>query len=82
MRICEKGEQAELEKAFELGREEGRKETQPTINGYDIKHLELIAAVLQKENLPPERVTEALTDIGRIVAIVTEEFEKALRGGG
>ena len=52
---------------------------QPTINGYDVRHLELIAAVLQKENLPPGRVTEALTDIGRIVAIVTEEFEEALR---
>lgn len=52
---------------------------QPTLNGYDIRHLELIASVLQKENLPPERVTEALTDIGRIVAIVKEEFEESLR---
>ena len=52
---------------------------QPTINGYDIRHLELIAAVLQEENLPPERVTEALTDIGGIVAIITKEFEEALR---
>ena len=52
---------------------------QPKINGYDIRHLELIAAVLQKENLPPEIVAEVLTDIGRIVAIVTEEFEEALR---
>lgn len=32
-----------------------------------------------KENLPPERVTEALTDISRIVAIITDEFEEALR---
>ena len=52
---------------------------QPTISGYDIRHLELIASVLQKENLPPERVTEALIDIGRIVAIVKEEFEESLR---
>ena len=52
---------------------------QPTISGYDIRHLELIASVLQKENLPPERVTEALTDIGRIVAIIKKEFEEALR---
>ena len=52
---------------------------QPTINGYDIRHLELIAAVLQKENWPPERVTEALTDIGGIVAIITKEFEETLR---
>ena len=52
---------------------------QPTIYGYNIEHLELIARVLQKENLSPERVVEALTDIGRIVAIVTDEFEESLR---
>lgn len=52
---------------------------QPTLYGYNIEHLELIARVLQKEDLPPERVTEALTEIGRIVAIVTDEFEETLR---
>lgn len=50
-----------------------------TLNGYDIRHLELIASVMQRENLPPERVTEALTDIGRIVEIITNEFEETLR---
>ena len=52
---------------------------QPTLYGYNIEHLVLIARVLQKENLPPERVVEVLTDIGRIVAIVKDEFEEALR---
>ena len=52
---------------------------QPTLYGYDIKHLMLIADVLRKENLPPERVTEALMDIGRIVSIVRDEFEESLR---
>lgn len=52
---------------------------QPTLYGYNIGHLELIARVLQKEDLPPERIVEALTDIGRIVAIVKDEFEEALR---
>ena len=52
---------------------------QPTLYGYNIGHLELIARVLQKENLPPERVAEALIDIGRIVAIVRDEFEETLR---
>ena len=52
---------------------------QPTLYGYNIEHLELIARVLQKEDLPPERVVEALTDIGRIVAIVRDEFEETLR---
>ena len=52
---------------------------QPTLCGYDIEHLELIASVLRKEGLPPDRVAEALTDIGRIVARVRDEFEEELR---
>ena len=51
----------------------------PTLYGYNIEHLELIARILQKENLSPERIVEALTDIGRIIAIVRDEFEEALR---
>lgn len=49
-----------------------------TLNGYDIKHLELIASVLQKENLTPERVTEAFSDISRVIALFSEEFEDSL----
>ena len=52
---------------------------QPTLYGYNIEHLELIARVLQKEDLPPERVVEVLADVGKIVAIVKDEFEEALR---
>ena len=52
---------------------------EPTLYGYNIEHLDLIARVLQKEDLPPERVVEALTDIGRIVEIVKDEYEEALR---
>ena len=52
---------------------------QPTIYGYNVEHLELIARILQKENMPPERVLEVLTDIGRIVAIISDEFRETLR---
>lgn len=52
---------------------------QPTLFGYNVEHLELIARVLRKENLPPEKVAEALTNISRIVAIVKDEFEETLR---
>lgn len=50
-----------------------------TLYGFPLQHLELIAIILQKENLPPERVKECLTDIERIVDIVHEEFEESLR---
>ena len=52
---------------------------QQTLCGYKIEHLIMIANILKKENLPPERLTEALTDIGRVVAIVRDEFEETLR---
>lgn len=50
-----------------------------TLYGYNIVHLELIAKVLQKEGLPPEKVVEALTDISRIIGIITDELENTLR---
>jgi len=52
---------------------------QPTLYGYPIEHLALIARVLQKENLPPERISEMLSDAGRIVEMVRDEFEETLR---
>ena len=52
---------------------------QPTIYGYNVEHLELIARILQRENVPPERVLEVLTDIGRIIAIISDEFQETLR---
>lgn len=52
---------------------------QPTLYGYNIEHLEMIAMVLRKEDLPPERLAEILTDIGRIVTMVLDEMEESLR---
>ena len=52
---------------------------QPTLNGYDVEHLILIAKLLEKENLPPERVSDALYDISRVVDIAMEEFKETLR---
>lgn len=52
---------------------------QQTLCGYNIEHLVAIAMILQKENLPPERVTEILSDVGRIVEITCNEFEESLR---
>ena len=46
---------------------------------YSVEHLELIARIMQKENVPPEKVVELLTDIERIGAIISDEFEEALR---
>ncbi len=50
-----------------------------TIKGYSIDQLILIANVLERENFPPERVAEALTDMQRVIAMVQGEFEESLR---
>lgn len=50
-----------------------------TIKGYSIDQLILIANVLERENLPPERVAEALTDMQRVIAMVQSEFKELLR---
>ena len=52
---------------------------QPTFYRYDIEYLEVIADVLRKENLSPERIAEWLMDIDRIIAIVRDEFAETLR---
>ena len=52
---------------------------QPTLYRYDIEYLEVIADVLRKENLSPERIAEWLMDIDRIIAIVRDEFAETLR---
>ena len=52
---------------------------QAMLYGYPVEHLVLIATVLRKENLPPERIAELLMDIGRIVTMVRDEFEDTLR---
>lgn len=51
----------------------------PRLCGYKVEQLAIIATVLQKEGLSPDRVTEALTDIDRIISMVRDEFSEALK---
>lgn len=51
----------------------------PTLYGYEFKQLAVIANVLQKEGLTPDRVKEAITDIDRIILMVRDDFEEELR---
>lgn len=57
----------------------GVRSVEQTIKGYSIDQLILIANVLERENLPPERVEEALTDMQRVIAMVRSEFEESIR---
>lgn len=74
---CEIPEMFDCDRAIEALNE--LPSAQSTLYGYNVEHLTLIAEVLQKENMPPERVIEVFADIARIVAIVHNEFEESLR---
>ena len=52
---------------------------QPTLYGYNVSHLVTIAKILEKENISPNKVSEALYDISRVIDIVIKEFEDTLR---
>ncbi len=56
---------------------------QPTLYGYDVQHLAIIANILERESLSPENVGEILRDASRIYNIVRDEavkdFNEAVR---
>lgn len=68
---------AYTETLWRFAYERGKKDA--TLYGYKIEHLEIIAMLLEKENLPPERVSDALHDIYQVVDIVVKEFNDTLR---
>ena len=48
--------------------------TTPTIYGYPIEHLEMIARVMAKENCTPEDVVRVLQDAGAVAKMVRDEI--------
>lgn len=52
---------------------------QSTLYGYSIEHLALIARVMQKENVTPEKAIECFKDIGRIVQMIVDEQQEIIR---
>lgn len=61
------------DKACIIGVLEELPSAQPTLYGYSIEHLAFIASVMEKENVPPEKVIETLTDIGKVVGMILAE---------
>lgn len=56
-----------------------RPSAQPTLYGYSIEHLALIARVMQKENVTPEKAIECFNDIGRIVQMIVDEQHEMIK---
>ena len=48
------------------------------IDGYNIEHLMMIAAVMEKEGVSPEKAVHAFADIGRMADIIAKDFQQTL----
>lgn len=51
---------------------------QPTLYGYCIEQLALIATIMQKENVTPEKAIEYFTNIDKMVQMIREEEKELL----
>lgn len=86
--ICEDDDESPItykdEKLLEVNKEITRRigelpSVEPTMYGYSIEHLAFIAHVLQREDLPPEKIMDLLTDIGRVVKMIADEQAVTIR---
>jgi len=74
---CEIPETFDCDRAIEALKE--LPSVQPTLYGYDVDYLVIIAEILRREKMYPEKVMEVLTDVSRIVALIYDEFEESLK---
>ncbi len=49
---------------------------EPELYGYKIEHLALIARVMQKEGVTPEKAVQTFVDMKRIIEMLIEEIQK------
>lgn len=66
--------ESEIECAPTVDAEPVTRCTTPTIYGYPIEHLEMIARVMAKENCTPDDVVRMLQDAGVIAKMVRDEI--------
>lgn len=52
---------------------------QPTLYGYKIEHLALIARVMEKEGVSPEKAVETFQNIVGIVQMIADEQKEIIR---
>lgn len=52
---------------------------QPTLYGYKIEHLAMIARVMEKEGVSPEKAVETFQDIVGIVQMIADEQKEIFR---
>ena len=76
---CYNGFSDTYDKSCIIGVLEELPSAQPTLYGYSIEHLALIARVMQKENVTPEKAIECFKDIQRMVQMIIDEQQEMIK---
>lgn len=49
---------------------------QPTLYGYDIKHLAFVASIMAKEGMSPEEAAAIFRDVNRVIEMMLEDMKE------
>lgn len=52
---------------------------QPTLYGYDIKHLAFVASIMAKKGLSPEEAVTIFRDVNRVIEMMLEDMRDGAR---
>ena len=76
---CYNGFSDTYDKACIIGVLEELQSAQPTLYGYSIEHLALIATIMQKEHVIPEKALEYFKDIQRMGQMIIDEQQEIIK---
>lgn len=49
---------------------------QPTLYGYDIKHLAFVASIMAKKGVSPEEAVTIFRDVNRVIEMMLEDMKE------
>lgn len=75
---CPNGYSGTYDKEHIIGIIEEQPTVEPTLYGYKIEHLALIARVMQKDGVTPEKAVQIFKDVQTIALRVIDEISGAL----
>ena len=87
--ICEDGTQLERQGQYSMTMAERKQRdvdilealppAQPTLYGYDIKHLAFVASIMAKKGLSPEEAVTIFRDVNRVIEMMLEDMRDGAR---
>lgn len=84
--ICEDGTQLERQGQYSMTMAERKQRdadiitalppAQPTLYGYDIKHLAFVATIMAKKGVSPEEAVTIFRDVNRVIEMMLEDMKE------